>query len=197
MLKEKSLPELQQTLRQLTIILEELNQNGTDEKKYDYPMMPKNELTQTMQGKASTTKKKKILLTQIGFARISLFNRYYQRIQQAEKNNQLNQAVEFMEAYVEPTAIPFINTKKQNTLTERLKRLFSETKLPEPNEEIQKWKTAYDAWQRQDKMTYAQAANTKQLEDYNTLKRSFITLYTISFSAKDFPPLRNKPSELY
>lgn len=190
MLEEKTLPELQQILQQLSNKLEELNQNGTDEKKYDYPMMPRTELTQTLQSKISSKKKKKTLLTQIGLTRINLFNRHYQRIQQNEKNNKLNEAIKLMNAYVEPIAIPFISTKKPSAFAKRLKQIITPTNLPEPTEEIQKWKTIYNNWQKQE-------TPTPKPEDYNTLKKTFITLYTISFSAKDFPPLRNKPSEHY
>lgn len=115
----------------------------------------------------------------------------------ARKTSQLNQAVELMEAYTESTAIPFINTRKQNKLAKRLKNIFSETNLPEPNEEIGKWRTDYNAWREKEKSTAKQADVKKQREDYDALKRIFITLFTISFSAKDFSPLRNKPFGLY
>lgn len=156
-------------------------------KEFDYPMMPKEELVPILKSKINSRKKKQMLLTQIGYARINLFTEYYERIQQARTNNELDKGAKLMNEYAETIVIPFISIKKQSAILKRIKELFLRIKYRDPMEQIQEWKTAYHTW----------LEHNKSIEEFDQLKKSLIALYTISFSVEDFPPLRNTPSELY
>jgi hypothetical protein len=185
-LKEKSLSELEEIFQELRSKLDEIHQHYSTGKKFDYPMMPKDELTPILKSKINPRKKKQMLLTQIGYARINLFTEYYERIQQARTNNELDNGAELMNEYAETIVIPFISTKKQSATLERIKEAILRKKRRDPMEQIQEWKTTYHAWFEHNKL----------IEEFDQLKKSLIALYTISFSVEDFPPLRNKPSEL-
>jgi hypothetical protein len=196
MLSEKTLAELQQILQELMPKLTKLAKETAGERKYDYPMMPPEELTKALNSKISPKKKKKLLLTQIGYVRINLFSEYYERTQRARKKNQLDKAAKLMNEYTETISIPYIITKKKPTLTERLKMALTKTKPIEPTEQINKWRNNYQEWLKQTQEAPARTDEKKRTEQFEELKTSFITLYTISFNPKDFPPLRLKPSEL-
>jgi len=185
-LKEKSLSELEAIFQGLRSKLDEIHQCYSKDKKFDYPMMSKDELPPILKSKLNSRKKKQMLLTQIGYARINLFTEYYERIQQARINNELDKGVQLMNEYAETIVIPFISIKNQSATLKRIKELLLRRKQLDPMEQIQEWKTTYNAWFEHD----------KSLEEFDQLKKSLIALYTISFSVEDFPPLRNKPSEL-
>lgn len=185
-LNEKSLSELEAIFQELSSKLDKMHQYYSKDKKFDYPMMPKDELTPILKSNINPKKKKQMLLTQIGYARINLFTEYYELIQQARANNELDKGAQFMNEYAETIVIPFISTKKQSTTLNRIKEAISRKKRRDPMEQIQEWKTTYRAWLN----------HSKSVEDFDQLKKSLIALYTISFSVEDFPPLRNKPSEL-
>jgi hypothetical protein len=157
-------------------------------------VIPQNELTQILKSKIKPKKKKQLLLTQIGYLRINLFGEYYEQIQHAQKNNELDKAVKLMNTYAE-IAIPFISTRKQPALIKRLKELLSKRKFPEPRELIQKWKTGYEAWFKQNGSIHPQMDDKKRMEEFDQLKNAFFTLYTFSFSFNNFPPLRDRRSD--
>lgn len=150
-------------------------------------MMSKDELPQILKRKLNSRKKKQMLLTQVGYARINLFTEYYERIQQARTNNELDKGVQLMNEYAETIVIPFISLTKQSATLNRIKEAVLGKKRRDPTEQIHEWKTTYTAWFKHD----------KSLEEFDQLKYRLIALYTISFSVEDFPPLRYKTSELY
>jgi hypothetical protein len=157
-------------------------------------VIPQNELNQILKSKIKPKKKTRLLLTQIGYSRINLFGEYYEQIQHAQKNNDLDKAVKLMNTYAE-IAIPFLSTKKQPALIKRLKELLSIRGPPESIELIQKWKTGYKAWFKQNEPIHPQMDDKKRLEEFDQLKNAFFTLYTYSFSVDNFPPLRDRPSD--
>ncbi len=157
-------------------------------------MIPQNELNQILKSKIKPKKKRQLLLTQIGYLRINLFGEYYEQIQHAQKNNELNKAVKLMNTYAE-IATPFISTRKQPALIKRIKELLSRRRFPEPVELIQKWKTGYEAWFKQNEFNHSQMDDKKRMEEFDQLKNAFFTLYTYSFSVDNFPPLRDNPSD--
>jgi hypothetical protein len=140
-------------------------------------------------------KKTQLLLTQIGYLRINLFSEYYERIQCAQKNNELDKAVNLMNECIEIIAIPFVPTKKQSPWVKRAAALFSTGKVTEPIEHVENWKASYSAWFKQNEQNSNQTDDKKQTEEFNQLKMSFITVYTFSFSVDNFPALRNRRSD--
>lgn len=157
--------------------------------------MTQDELSQILKRKNKPGEKKQLLLTQIGYLRINLFAEYYEQIQQAQRNNELDNAVKLMNRYAETIAIPFILIKKQLALVKRLKEVFKIKSSSEPTEHIQEWKTGYEAWFNQNASIHPQMDNKKRLEEFDKLKKNFIMLYTISFSVENFPPLRYRRSD--
>jgi hypothetical protein len=157
--------------------------------------MPQTELGEVLKGKMSPKKKEQILLTQIGYLRINIFGEFYEQIQLAQKNNDLDKAVKLMNSCGEIVAVPFISTRKQSPWTKRLKEALSGKKTPEPATYVQEWKAGYEAWFKQNESGRLQADDKKRMGEFDQLKTAFITLYTYSFSVEDFPPLRNRRSD--
>ena len=186
---------LEKTFQGLYSKLEEIDQNAIRNKKLDFTVISQNELNQLLNSKMKLKKKKQQLLTQIGYLRINLFSEYYERIQSAQRDNELDKAVKLMDECVEIIAIPFISTKKQASWLKRAKELLSIVRFPEPIEHVNKWKDSYKAWFKQDEQPHSQVSDKNRNEEFNQLKMAFITLYTFSFSVDNFPALRNRRSD--
>ena len=155
-------------------------------------MINENLLNQTLKSDIKLKKKKQLLLTQMGYLRMNIFMEYFERVNLLREKNQLNKAIEQMNKHAEIAKI-FIPTKKQPALIKRLKKLLS-IRSTEPAEYLQKWRTAYEAWHKQDSLQ--QPINEKKrLEEFDQLKMAFLELYTFSFSVDNFPPLRNRRSD--
>jgi len=155
-------------------------------------MMNENWLRQILKGDLKLKEKKRLLLTQIGYLRINIFTEYLERVNLLREKEQLEKAVELMNRYAEIASI-FISTKKQPTIIKRLKELLSKQKI-EPIEYLQKWRSGYDAWFKQ-KPSNQTVDKKKRMEEFDQLKMLFIDLYTFSFSADNFPPLRYRRSD--
>jgi hypothetical protein len=194
-LKENSLKELEETYQELKSKFEEINQHAIRDKKIDFPIMPQNELSRGLKSKISPKKKKQLLLTQIGYLRINLFGEYYEQIQSAQKNNELDKAVKLMNKYAETIAIPFITTKNQQSFIKRLKKLLFKKRSPEPVELIQNWKNDYGMWFKHKELAHLPTDDKKRREEFDQLKYVFLMLYTYSFSVDNFPPLRWRRSD--
>ncbi len=195
MLKDKSLRELETIFQQLNAKLEKINQNAIRDKKYDFEVMPWRDLEQVLRSENKLKEKTQLLLTQIGYLRINLFTECYEQVQRAQTNNELDKTVNLMDRYAEEIVIPFVPTKKQPAISKRLKELLTKKTQPEPTECIQKWRTAHETWLKQIKPTNPPTNNENRTEEYNQLKMAFMTLYTFSFSADDFPPLRSRRTD--
>lgn len=194
-LRDKSLVELEEIFRELSFKLEELNKDAVMDRKYEFAMMPKDELSLILKGKDNAKAKRHVILTQIGYLRINLFAEFYERIQQAQKNGDLDKAVQLMRTYAETFAVPFISTRKESAFLKRLRGAFSAKRRLEPGEYINEWKTGYEAWFKQNGSAPPRMDDKVRMEEYDRLKKTFIMLYTISFSVDDFPPLRNRRSD--
>lgn len=186
---------LEKTFQGLYSKLEEIDQNAIRDKKLDFTVISQNELNQLLNSKLKLKKKKQLLLTQIGYLRINLFSEYYERIQCAQRNNELDKAVKLMDECAEIISIPFVSTKKQSAWFKRVKALLPIDNAPEPIEHVKKWKTGYEAWVKHDQKPPQRTDNKKRLEEFNQLKMAFITVYTFSFSVENFPALRNRRSD--
>lgn len=194
-LSEKSLEELEETFRELKSQLDEINRSSVQEKKYEYGVMSQNELTQILKSKTKHKKKQQLLLTQIGYLRINIFNEYYEQIKHAQENKELVKAFKLMKKCAELVALPFFSIKKQPSLAWRLRVRISTKRKPEPAELIQKWKTVQEAWLRKNELAHPQPNDKKRLDEFNELKMAFFALYTYSFSVDNFPPLRERRSD--
>ena len=157
--------------------------------------MAQDELNQILESKIKLKKKTQLLLTQIGYLRINMFGEYYEQINRAQERKELDKAVELMNKCAEAVGLPFLSTKKQRGLIERLKGLISTKKQPEPAELIRKWKTAYETWFKKNESPRPQTDDKKRMEEFDQLKMLFFTIYTYSFSVENFPPLRNRRSD--
>jgi hypothetical protein len=189
------LEELEKTFRELKSQLDEINRDSVREKKYEYGVMSQNELTQILKSKTTLKKKQQLLLTQIGYLRINIFNEYYEQIKYAQENEELDKAAKLMKKCAELVALPFFLVKKQPSLAWRLRVLISPKKKPDPAELVQKWEAVQEAWVRKDEGTHLQANDKKRLDAFNEMKMAFIALYTYSFSLDNFPPLRERRSD--
>jgi hypothetical protein len=149
-------------------------------------------LKQALKSNIKLKEKKQLLLTQIGHLRINIFTEYYEQVNILREKNQLDKAVELMNSYAEIASI-FISTKKQPASIKRLKELLS-LRSTEPIEYLQKWRTAYDSWFEQ-KPNQQSINEKKRMEKFDQLKMAFLELYTFSFAADNFPPLRNRRSD--
>jgi len=149
-------------------------------------------LNQVLKSNIKLKEKKRLLLTQMGYLRINIFQEYYERVKLSQEKNQLNEAVELMNRHAEIASM-FISTKKQSAPIKRLKKLLSIRSI-EPLEYLQKWRTAYDAWFKQ-KPSQQPIDEKKRMEEFDQLRMAFLELYTFSFSVENFPPLRSRRSD--
>lgn len=193
--QDKSLRGLEKTFQELRLHLEKIDQDAVRDKKLDFTVISQNELNKILNSKLKLKKKTQLLLTHIGYLRINLFSEYYERIQYAQRNNELDKAVKLMNECAEIIAIPFVSTKKQSAWIKRLKDLLPIENALESIEHVKKWKTGYEAWFKQDVQIPQQTDDKKRMEEFNQLKMAFITLYTFSFSVDNFPALRNRRSD--
>jgi hypothetical protein len=163
-----------------------LNRDALRDRKIDFTVMPQDELERKLQTIKKAHIKRKLLLTEVGYLRINLFQEYYERIQSAQKNGDPKKAVQLMEVYLETVAMPFIQERLHPSILNKISRLFSTDKVPNATKTLEEWKNRFAAWTKQKTPL---ADETSQLKQYEELKRTFITLYTISFSFNNFPPV--------
>lgn len=190
--KSKTLTELLSIYKVLRSRIKDLNVGAVRDKKYDSPMANENWLYQAIKSNISPQKKKQLILTQIGYLRINIFTEYFERVNQLREKNELNAAVELMNKHAEIASI-FISKKKQPALIKRLKGLVS-IKNIDRIEYLQKWRTAYEKWRKQESIQRT-IDEKKQLKEFDQLKMFFLELYTFSFSVDNFPPLRYRRSD--
>ena len=127
------------------------------------------------------------MLTQIGYLRINLFQEYYERIQVAQYHQDLDKSVQLMNQYIDTVAMPYIQERIHPRVLTRIVNLFSTSKLPDASETLREWQTLYQTWNRKPKNQEIRDPKTK--EDFDRAKKTFITLYTLSFSPSNFPPV--------
>ena len=182
--KEPNLTSLEKIFLKLEKKLNEMDKNAVRNQKYDFSMVNYNELLKELNAQKNLYQKKRVLLTRIGHLRINLFYEFYERIQLAQNNNELDKAINLMNEYTEQVAMPFLEQQLHPSLFERLIAKFSTDKAAEISKTLNEWNTLRSKWLQQ-------TTNTQQnrLEQYNALKKTFIGLYHISFSVKNYPPV--------
>jgi vacuolar-type H+-ATPase subunit D/Vma8 len=182
---------LETTFRELETIIGKLNENAVRDRKFDLSVMTHDELKKILESKTGRREKRRILLTQIGFLRINIFNECYKKIQLAETKRELDEAVKIMNDYVEHVAMQFIQERLHPSLTDRIINSFSKSKIPDAVKTIEEWKSSLSTW-TEDKSTPLD--QEKKIKVYTKIKEIFITLDMLSFSFDNFPPLATDPA---
>ena len=122
---EKEFLRLETTFREFETIIGKLNENAVRDRKYDLSVMTNDELDKILESKIRRSEKTRILLTQIGFLRINIFNEYYNEVQLAETKNELDDAVKTMNSHIEQVAMRFIRERLHPSLIDRIINRFS------------------------------------------------------------------------
>ena len=98
-----------------------------------------------------------------------------------------------MDEYIKTVAAPFISTKKQSELLNRMKKFFAVKIDPDPVETMKEWNDYFERWFRTtgDESSWSVG---ERLEKYKLAKQTFITLYWLSFSYRNFSPVAQEPA---
>jgi hypothetical protein len=136
--------------------------------------------------------KRQLMLTQIGYLRINLFQEHYERIQASMESQEPDKAVLLMNQYIQTIALPFIQQRLNPSVLTRIANHFSGSTLPDAAETLREWQTSYDDWSKQPETKAVDNVRTTQRVEQ--MKKTFITLYTLSFSPSNFPPVAVEPS---
>jgi len=96
-----------------------------------------------------------------------------------------------MSEYLGTIAMPYIEQRLKPHVFAKISRLFQSSTLPDTAQTLREWQTLYEAWNKNQK---TQTPNNLTTEAFNQLKRTFITLYTLSFSPENFPPVAVEPT---
>jgi hypothetical protein len=177
---------LETTFQELEIRIGKLDENAARDRKYDLSVMTHGELKKILESKIGSREKHRILLTQIGFLRINIFNDCYQKIQFAETKKDFDEAVEIMNDYIETVAVRFMKDRLHPSLTDRIIKAFSKSKIPDAAKTIEEWKNSLSTWVENKSALLDQE---KRIEEFTKMKNLFITLDMLSFSLENFPPL--------
>jgi hypothetical protein len=171
--------------------MDTLDKNALRNKKLDFEVLSQDELNRKLL-KGTKYEKRYLLLTQIGYLRINLFQEHYERIQEAQESQDFDKAVHLMNQYIQTIALPYIQERLHPSLLTRLSNRFSTSTLPDAAQTLEEWQTLYETWNRKEKTE--PTANQKTKKAFDHIKNRFITLYTLSFSTKNFPPVVTEPT---
>lgn len=149
---EKEFLRLETTFREFETIIGKLNENAVRDRKYDLSVMTNDELDKILESKIRRSEKTRILLTQIGFLRINIFNEYYNEVQLAETKNELDDAVKTMNSHIEQVAMRFIRERLHPSLIDRIINRFSNSPIPDAAKTLGEWKSSLSTWS-EDKTT--------------------------------------------
>jgi hypothetical protein len=188
---EKEFSRLETTFREFETIIGKLNENALRDRKLDTCEMSHDELDKILESKIGRREKIRILLTQIGFLRIDIFNECYKRIQLAETKKEFDEAVKIMNGYIEPVAMRFLQERLHPSLIDRIINSFSNSKLPDAAKTLEEWRSSLSTWSEDKSKPLDQE---KKIEKYTKIKEIFITLDMLSFSFDNFPPLATDPA---
>jgi hypothetical protein len=180
------LQQFKATFLDLKSKLDKLDPDAIRNKNLDFEVFPMDEMDRKLQG-LTKHEKRQLFLTQIGYLRINLFQEYYERIQVAQERQELDTAVQLMNQYLLSVAMPYIQQRLHPGILTRIAKIFSTSTLPDASETLREWQTRYEAWKRNQKTQPPD--NPKTTGDFDQTKKIFITLYTLSFSPSNFPPV--------
>lgn len=186
MSKEEALQQFKAAFLELKSKLDKLDQDAVRDRKFDFEVLSQDELNQKLR-KGTQYEKKQLLLTQVGYLRINLFQEYYERIQVAQESRDLDSAIQLMNQYIQTIAMPFIQERLHPSLITRISNLFSTSTLPDAAQTLREWQTRYEAWNAYRKTRTV--GDQETTEEFDKMKKTFITIYTLSFSPNNFPPV--------
>ena len=104
----------------------------------------------------------------------------------AETRKELDEAVEIMNNYIETVALQFMKDRLHPSLTDRIVKAFSKSKIPDAAKTTEEWKNSLSTWLENKSTPLDQE---KKIEEFTKMKELFITLDMLSFSLDNFPPL--------
>ena len=191
MVKEKRLQTLKAAFLELKSKLEKLDQDALRNRILDFEVLSEEDLDCKL-SLGTQWENLQLLLTQVGYLRINLFQEYYERIQAAEKTEDVEKAVHLMNQYIQTIALPFIQERLHPSVFTRITNLFSTQTLPDAAETLKEWENRYEAWNTLQETEAS--AEQEATQEYEKMKTAFITLYTLSFSPSNFPPVATEPS---
>ena len=84
--------------------MDTLDKNAVRDKKLDFEVLSQDELDRKL-SKGTKYEKKYLLLTQIGYLRINLFQEHYERIQEAQESQDFDKAIHLMNQYIQTIAL--------------------------------------------------------------------------------------------
>lgn len=183
---ETTFQGLEITFQKLEMILVKISENAIRDTKYDLTIFSSPELRALLESKLKKNEKKRILLTQIGYLRINIFNECYKRAQLAEETQKFDEAIKTMNRYVEEVAIQFLQERLHPSVSNRIKKLFFSPKLADAADTLQEWKLSLSKWTN---INFDDANQEQTIQLYKKIKELFITLDMLSFSLDNFPPL--------
>ncbi len=175
---------LLQRFNELKAKLDILDKEAVREKKFDFEVIGNAQLEKNLESNSDSKEKTKSLLSQIGYLRINIFYECYARILSSEKTREFNRVLQLMNEYIEQIALPFILPKLKQSWLSRLSGKSSEATL-----NLQRWRLSYKHWLERENPLGQQPTAKKETEEFNELKQIFITLYSLSFSCANFPPV--------
>lgn len=174
---------LEKRFHELKVKLEILDKDVVREKKFDFGVMDDAQLEQYLESNSRPREKIRLLLSQIGYLRINIFYECYARLQAAEKNSDFDKALPLMNEYIEEIALPFLLPRMKQSWLSRLSGKLSETTVF-----LQKWRLGYKSWSEKEP-TLNEMAEKERVNEFNDLKQTFITLFSLSFTYENFPPV--------
>jgi hypothetical protein len=158
------------TFPELKSKLEKLNQDAIRNRKFDFDVISPDEIDQKLL-EGTQHAKRQLLLTQIGYLRINLFQEYYERRQAAQENKDLDKAIQLMNQYLQTKAMPFIQQRLHPSILTRIRNRFSTSSLPDTSEDLEEWHTHTTKLGIRNKKP-EHPATEKQLKSSNRLRKS-------------------------
>lgn len=188
MIHRRSTRELNVLLTSFKQLQNDYNSIYNSNKEVTYKFIKENEINHVLKSDIPNQEKKKILLAEIGAARINIFGILAKQIQHLEQDDQLDNCVEIMNEYVNNVASIFI-AEESPSLIENIKHLIFSDKNKTPLEYLEDWKKLYEEWNNYQENEITSLNNKQEL--YTELQTAYKTLYSLSFSKKNFPNMPN------
>jgi hypothetical protein len=152
------------------------------DKKFDFDVISGEKLESYLKNELSLKEKKRLLLSQVGYLRINLFYEYYARIQVVEKDTEFAEALKLMDEYIKTIAMPFLVPRMQQSWLYR-----HIGNLPETTVNVDRWQRGYKKWFEMDSRSVD--GEKEETKEFSALKEIFVTLYSLSFTYDNFPPV--------
>lgn len=179
MLQQKTTKELIGILQNLQSSLEKMNP------KKKQPLFNQDDNV-ILKSYATEIEKKKWVISKMVMLRTSIFSEYSDRIELAEKETDLNKAVDYMNEYIFSYALPFIDNLKPPSRLDKVSARLNNKSVLTPYEYLEKWKADYSNF-RQIKTSDPKLDLYSKSEKYRELVTSYNMLHALSFSSDNVP----------